>query len=215
MRRLANHGVPYLASLTPECNFAFLERREEAERFLPESDQEIWIEAGVSLFARAFERPPVTTCAPGYRANDTTFRIWRRYGLRVAQVLGRRGISQSRAIIILQRNVPFEPALDGAAVVEKAITDARRAAECGFPIIVCSHSINYISRFLGYADKGRRQLGDLLRGLLEAFPNLRFASDDDIASAWKANDQRWFRPATTREITARLRFCMPADASGR
>jgi hypothetical protein len=118
-------------------------------------------------------------------------------------------------MIILQRNVPFEPALDGAAVVEKALSDARRAVECGFPIIVCSHSINYISRFLGYADKGRRQLGDLLRGLLETFPNLRFASDDDITSAWNANDQRWFRPAMRREITARLRFCVNDDSSGR
>jgi hypothetical protein len=215
MRRLASYGVPYLASLTPECNFALVERRGEVEQFLPKSDQEIWIEAGVSLFAHVFERPPVTTCAPGYRANDTTFRIWRRYGLRSAQVTGRRGISKSRAMVILQRNVAFEPALKGAAAVRTAISVARRAVECGLPIIVCSHSINYISRFLGYAEKGRRQLGDLLRGLLETFPNLRFASDDDIASAWKANDQSWFRPATRREITARLRFCMNGDASGR
>jgi hypothetical protein len=118
-------------------------------------------------------------------------------------------------MIILQRNVPFEPALDGDAVVEKAISDARRAVECGFPMIVCSHSINYISRFLGYADKGRRQLGDLLRGLLETFPNLRFAGDADIVSAWQTNDPGWFRPPTTREITARFRFCMNGDASGR
>jgi hypothetical protein len=215
MRQLAYHGVPYLASLTPECNFALVERRGEVEQFLPESDQEIWIEAGVSLFARLFERPPVTTCAPGYRANDTTFRIWRRYGLRSAQVTGQRGISESSAMVILERNVAFEPALNGADAVEKAISAACCAVECGFPIIVCSHSINYISRFLGHADKGRRQLGDLLRGLLETFPNLRFAGDADIVSAWKTNDPGWFRPPTTREITARFRFCMNGDSSGR
>jgi hypothetical protein len=118
-------------------------------------------------------------------------------------------------MVILQRNVAFEPALNGADAAEKAMSVACCAVECGFPIIVCSHSINYISRFLGYADKGRRQLGDLLRGLLETFPNLRFASDDEIASAWKANDQSWFRPATRREITARLLFCMNGDANGR
>jgi hypothetical protein len=118
-------------------------------------------------------------------------------------------------MVILQRNVAFEPALNGADAVEKAMSVACCAVERGFPIIVCSHSINYISRFLGYADKGRRQLGDLLRGLLETFPNLRFADDVDIVSAWKTNDPGWFRPPTMREITARFRYCMNGNSGGR
>ncbi len=215
MRQLACHGVPYLASLTPECNFALVERQGKDERFLPESDQESWIESGVSLFTRAFGQQPITTCAPGYRANEATFRIWQRYGLEAAQMIGQRGISASRALVILERNVAFEPALTRAAAVEKAIGAACRAVECGFPIIVCSHSINYISRFLGYAEEGRRHLGVLLRRLLEVFPNLRFAADCDIVLAWRTNDPGWFRPPTTREIAVRLLFGMSGDANGR
>src|SRR5262249_24256153 len=98
---------------------------------------------------------------------------------------------------------------------EKAIGAARRAVECGFPIIVCSHSINYVSRFLGYAEEGRRQLGELVRRLLEAFPNLRFAADADIVSAWRTSDPHWFRLPTTREIAARFRFWMSDGASAR
>ena len=214
MRRLACHGVPYLASLTPQCNFALVERQDGDERFLPESDQESWIESGVSLFTRAFGRPPVTTCAPGYRANDATFRIWRRRGIEAAQTTGRRGISGSHAMVMLERNVALEPALAVAAAVEKAIGAACRAVECGFPIVVCSHSINYISRFLGYAEDGRRQLAELLRRLLAAFPNLRFAADADIVSAWKTSDLGWFRPPTRREMAARFRFAM-GGVSGR
>src|SRR5262249_50449944 len=185
------------------------------ECFLSESDQGSWIETGVSLFARAFGRQPVTTCAPGYRANEATFRIWRLLGLEAAQMIGRRGISASRAMVILERNVAFEPALTRASAVEKAIGAARRAVACGFPIIVCSHSINYISRFLGYAEEGRRHLGELVRRLLEAFPNLRFAADADLVSAWRRGDPGWFRLPTTQEIAARLRCWISGDAGAR
>lgn len=214
MRQLANHGVPYLASLTPECNFALVERQGEDETFMSESDQESWIDAGVSLFARAFGRRPVTTCAPGYRANDTTFRIWHRRGIEAVQSNGWRGILASREMVFLERNVSFEPALTPDASVEDAIDAARRAVECGFPIVVCSHSINYMSRFLGYAEEGRRQLAEFLRRLLEAFPNLRFATDADLAAAFRTNDPAWFRRPTTREIAVRFRLLIYENASG-
>jgi hypothetical protein len=203
MRQLACYGVPYLASLTPECNFALVERQSGVERFLTEADQENWIEAGVSTFTRAFGRRPMTTSAPGYRTNGRTLQIWHRYGFEAAQFVGQSGISALGSMVILERNVAFEPALSDAPDVEKAIEAASRAVECGFPIIVCSHSINYISRFLGYAEEGRCYLGELLERLLKAFPNLRFASDDDIVSAWAANDPDWFRAPTLREIGAR------------
>ena len=75
MRRLVCHGVPYLASLTPECNFALVERQGGDEKFLPELDQEDWIETGISLFVRAFGRRPLTTCAPGVQGQQHDFRI--------------------------------------------------------------------------------------------------------------------------------------------
>jgi hypothetical protein len=206
MRQLAAYGVPYLASLTPECNFALVERDGMDEHFLSEADQETWIETGARLFGLAFGRKPVTTCAPGYRANDTTLQIWRRHGFETAQMIGRRGISASAQMTFLERNVAFEPALAPAGLLAKAMEQARRAVACGFPVVACSHSINYMSRFLGCAEEGRRQLAEFLRHLLAAFPNLRFATDADIASAWKKNDPGWFRPPTMRELLARGRY---------
>ena len=205
MRKLAFHNVPYLRSYTPECNFALVERRYDDECFLAESEQESWVEAGVSLFVEAFGRRPLTTCAPGYRANDTTFQIWRRLGLEVVQTKGRGEISETRSMTVLERNVALEPAVDPTADVQSAMDAARQAVRCGFPIVVCSHSINYMSRFLDQAEQGRRQLAELLRRLLDAFPNLRFASDADVASAWRTNDLAWFRAPTPREVAARLR----------
>ena len=203
MRQLVCHGVPYLASLTPECNFALAERRDGDELFLPESEQAAWIEAGVRFFAEAFGRRPTTVCAPGYRSNEATFRVWRRCGLESAQFNGKRGIAISNGMIFLERNVSLEPALDKTTGAEAAIDAARHAVQRGLPIIICSHSINYISRFLGYAAEGRRELGELLHGLLKAFPNLRFANNANIVSAWKTKDPDWFRAPTSREIAAR------------
>ena len=205
MRRLACHGVPYLASLTPECNFALVERQEGAEQFLPESEQDKWVEAGVRLFTRAFGQPPLTTCAPGYRADEATFRAWRRHGIEAVQSNASDGISLADDMVRVGRNVAFEPSLVADFSVAKAIDAAARIVECGHPIVVCSHSINYMSRFLGNAEAGRRQLADLLRGLLAAYPDLRFASDADIVAAWRASDAQWLRPPTAREIAARVR----------
>lgn len=212
MRLLARHGVPYLASLTPECNFALVERQDGSERFLSESAQDEWIESGVSLFTRAFGRRPLTTCAPGYRADEATFRAWRRHGIAAVQINGSDGISLADDTVVVGRNVAFEPSLVADFRAASAIDAAARIVECGHPIVVCSHSINYMSRFLGQAEEGRRQLAELLRGLLAICPDLRFASDADVVSAWRAKDAQWFRPPTAREIAARVRAKIAVEA---
>jgi peptidoglycan/xylan/chitin deacetylase (PgdA/CDA1 family) len=214
MRQLAYYGVPYLASLTPECNFALVERRNGDELFLSEPEQASWIEAGVKLFEEAFGRRPTTVCAPGYRANEATFRVWRRHGFESAQFNGKRGVALLDGMTLLERNVSLEPALHKTQGAAAAIAAAGRAVRCGFPIVICSHSINYMSHFFGYASEGRRELGELLHGLLKTFPNLRFASDADIVSAWKTNDPGWFRRPTMREVAARLRVSMSGNADG-
>jgi hypothetical protein len=214
MRQLAEHGVPYLASLTPECNFALVERRDGREFFLSRRDQARWVEAGIRTFEEVFEQRPTTTCAPGYRADAATFQVWRRNGIESAQFNGGQGITSSKGIICLERNVSLEPALDNSQDVGTALEAARDAVQRGLPIILCSHSINYISRYLQYATKGRRQLSEILYALLETFPNLRFASDGDLVVAWRAKDPSWFRAPTSQEIAARS-YSLPGRNPGR
>jgi hypothetical protein len=123
--------------------------------FLSEAEQKRWIETGVELFIAAFGRPPVTTCAPGYRANETAFQIWRRHGIEAFQTPGARGASWMADLVHLERNVSWEPFLYPALSVGHAIGLAEQAVACGFPIVICSRSINYISRFGGYSERGR------------------------------------------------------------
>ena len=201
-RILADEDVPYLASLTPEHNFALLTRR-PGGGFLDEVDQVDWIEQGVALFRQGFGFSPRTTCAPGYKANRTTFRVWHGAGIDVVQTGDDRGLADE-STAILCRNVHFEPALRPDAALQSALSRAHLAVARGRPIVISSHSINYISRHLGRARHSRVMLHELLSGLLREFPDLRFASDAEFADAHKSDEPSWFRPPNAGELTQRV-----------
>src|SRR4029077_14535485 len=103
-RILAERDVPYLASYTPEYNFALVSRR-DGERFLDAAAQESWVRSGIELFIDAFGIFPRTACAPGYRANSVTRRIWRTLGVESCQSVGDAPLATSRGLLQLNRNV--------------------------------------------------------------------------------------------------------------
>ena len=119
-RDLTDRDVPYLASLTPEYNFA-LARRVPDERFMNEDEQARWIEAGVRSFVQAFGFAPRTACAPGYRANSTTYRLWAKSGVETAQITGVGALLQLEGVDLIQRNVFFEPVLKEGNAVSDAL----------------------------------------------------------------------------------------------
>jgi hypothetical protein len=202
-RELAAEDTPYLASLTPEYNFALLARGQE-DRFLDAADQSYWIKQGVALFLNAFGFSPRTTCAPGYRANDTTFLIWNEVGIEIVQTRRGPDVDINGSLLVLRRNVDFEPALQPDGSVAAALAQAQAAVARGSPIIVCTHSINYVSRHLGRAQQSRAMLREFLGQLLKTFPDLRFASDVEFADAYMRQDAGWFRPATVKEQAQRM-----------
>jgi hypothetical protein len=202
-RALATHDIPYLATVTPEFNFALVTRR-GAEHFIAEEGQAEWVALGAQLFGETFGMAPRTTCAPGYRANDTTFRVWRQAGIEAAQTVGDDPVARRNGMLVLSRNVRFEPVLDDEATEARALRQARRTVARGMPIVVCSHSINYIERHLGRAGTSRLRLQRFLRSLLDLFPDLRFASDADILDAYHGRTPGWLRPPNTSEIVQRL-----------
>jgi hypothetical protein len=202
-RALATHDIPYLATLTPEFNFALVTRR-GAENFISEEEQAEWVALGARLFGETFGVAARTTCAPGYRANDTTFRVWRQAGIEAAQTVGDGPVARRDGMLVLSRNVRFEPVLDNEALEGRALQQARQAVARGVPIVVCSHSINYIERHVHHAEASRFRLKQFLRSLLDVFPDLRFASDADILDAYQGKMPGWLRPPNASEITQRL-----------
>jgi hypothetical protein len=190
-RLLAENDIPYLASYTPEYNFA-LTIRDGDERFMDDDYQSSWVATGARLFTEAFGHRPLTACAPGYRSNDVTQRLWRDAGIESLQTVGPRAISMTAGAVRVERNVAFEPVLGGGDVVARAMDAVRRAVRRGAPIVICSHSINYITRFTAGAERGRALLKTFLRAMLDEFPDLRFANTRSLVDAWKAADEGWF-----------------------
>jgi O-antigen/teichoic acid export membrane protein len=205
-RSLAERDIPYLRSMTPEYNFALASYDSLGEHFLSQAEQASWIEQGVRLFEEVFATTPVSTCAPGYRATDQTFSLFRRAGIAIVQDTGGIIPTDRNGLLFLSRNVSFEPVLSDDNLVELAIGQAKRAVAAAVPIIICSHSINYISRFINQAEFGRKALGRLLTALLAEFPNIRFANDAEFLVAWKNHSPEWFRSSTVAEKMERCRL---------
>lgn len=208
VRGLLERGIPYLASTTPELNFALVDRRGGTEMAIDRAAQEAWLRNAVEIFERVFERRPVAFCAPGYRFDRTTLGLLATSGIRSNQIVTSGGLCLSGNVVSVGRNVVFEPLLsaDGsAAAVERAVSQSLAAAARGQPIVVCSHSINYIDHFNGRAREGRLALGSFLSRLIDVLPDLRFASVPELVDAWSSESPNWFRATGARKLLARAK----------
>jgi hypothetical protein len=205
-RALLMEDIPYLASVTPEFNFALVDRSDGGEAYADSSVQRIWVERGVALFQEAFGHAPVTTCAPGYRCNSVTFDAWADHGIRVVQTVGEGGIYESGRVLVIERNVPFEPVLEDNGVVVRALSRIGRVVRAGLIPVICSHSINYISRYCAGRDQSLRCLARLLREIKNRFPDMRFAHDADLLAAYRDRDKGWFRTPRLNELVRRQRL---------
>ena len=203
VRALAENDIPYLASLTPEFNFALAFRRGNHETFRSTTEQARWVNEGARAFRDMFEVPAFSTCAPGYRSDLVTDHCWSRAGLRVVQTSERCLPYYRSGMLVIPRNVFFEPVLTEEDSVARALDAAEASVGAGLPIVICSHSINYIERHLGRAARGRAGLSSLLDGLMMRFPDLRFAHDKIIYGTYKMRDTRWWRKPTRDEVKSR------------
>ena len=203
LRALVEEDVPYLASLTPEINFALLDRSGPDERFADRATQTQWVNLGIDAFRAAFDRTPVTTCAPGYRCNDVTYEVWKDHGIRLVQTAGGRAIHRHHGLLVVERNVRFEPHLDGPSSVASALRRMAEVVECGFPVVVVTHSINYVRRHRVGADQSLRALSEFLEAALARFPGLRFAHDGDILRAYETYDEDWLQSPTPAQVRRR------------
>ena len=156
LQALLAEDISSAARLTPEYNFALMHRRGGMDVFIDEAAQRQWVEKGVDLFKQAFGAKPRSTCAPGYRCNAVTARLWSARGIEVVQTADSRRLGRWQGLLNIARNTFFEPLLYGPGNVESAMAQAHAAVEQRKPIVVCSHSINYISRHHGRAQEGRR-----------------------------------------------------------
>lgn len=207
VRLLLGHGIPYLASMTPELNFALVDRRSGVEVAISAAAQERWLSHAVQIFETVFGRRPLSFCAPGYRHDRNTLRLLGGLGVQSNQTVHGRGIVEVEGLASVGRNVVLEPVLADeapSASIARAVRDSLDAAARGLPIVVCTHSINYVDRFNHQAAQGRIVLTEFLTRLVAELPDLRFASVPELVEAWQTAKADWFSPSRSLDLAGRL-----------
>lgn len=184
VRNLWQAGTPYIHWRMPWIGYEYWDpEKTEADRFLPEESQRELIGYAVGAFAKFFSSLPRSACAPGYRANDDTHRVWAQHGIRVAQngAGGQRAPHFDRhGILQLSRGVEFEPAVDSSFSVESCLRQAESCFELGVPAIVSVHSINFHSTVRDFRSGTVKFLDEFLFALESRHADLLYLHDEDL-----------------------------------
>jgi hypothetical protein len=153
-----------------------------AVRFIPESEQEYWIGWAAQSFRKFFDEGAVSACAPGYRADSTTHRLWKAQGIRVAQngPAMRAPHFDEHGLLHTYRSLDFEPALSPALRWEDCVKRAEEYLTSGLPLIVSVHSINFHSTLAPFQQKTLPLLREFLGALKKRFPDLLYINDRQL-----------------------------------
>lgn len=179
-------GTPYIHWRMPWIGYEYWNpEKPQDERFLPAEAQSWLIGEAVGMFAKLFAKLPASACAPGYRANDETYRAWAQHGIRVAQngpgALVPPHFDRNELLHVC-RTVEFEPATDLNVSVEKCLQQAQQSFEQGLPAIVTVHSINFHSTVRDFRSRTLQLLDEFLTALESRHSNLLYLHDDDLYS---------------------------------
>ena len=77
--------TPYIYWRMPWIGYEYSNPEKPQAGFLDAEAQNSLIAEAAREFKKFFAMPPLSACAPGYRANDDTHRAWAQCGVRVAQ----------------------------------------------------------------------------------------------------------------------------------
>jgi hypothetical protein len=184
LRRLWSAGVPYIHWRMPWVGFEYWDSegyREEA--FLTSEQQKKMIGLGVEYFEKLFSQPARSACAPGYRANDITHKIWSSQGIHVAQ----NGPDHARpphfdrnGILHVYRSMDFEPGINERFSLSDCL---RRSEECfsrGLPAIISVHSINFHSTLKDFRSRTLARLDEFLGALKARHSDLLYLRDHEL-----------------------------------
>jgi hypothetical protein len=184
LRMLWKSETPYIQWRMPWVGYEYWDpEKAPAERFIPEREQEHWIGWAAQSFRKFFDESAVSACAPGYRAEPTTHRLWRAQGIRVAQ----NGPGTMRAphfdehgLLHTYRSLDFEPALNPELRREECVQHGAMWLARGLPLIISAHSINFHSTLAPFRQKALPMLREFLGALKKLFPDLVYVNDRQL-----------------------------------
>lgn len=184
LRTLWQAGTPYIHWRMPWIGYEYWDPEKPGDkRMLAAEMQQKAIGETVGGFAKMFSALPRSACAPGYRANDDTHRIWAQHGIRVAQN-GPGDVTPPHydrfEILQLSRNIEFERAIDTSFSVEVCLQQAEACFARGLPAIVSVHSINFHSTVRDFRTPVLKALDEFLTVLESKHADLLYLHDDGL-----------------------------------
>ena len=191
------------------------------KQFLDASEQETLICESAELFQKMFGVPPLSACAPGYRANKDTYRAWAACGIRIVQSGSGGSVPthlDEQGMLNICRNIDFEPATEGSAFsMERCLRQAQENLDRGRPAVVSMHAINFHSSLRDFRTPTLELLDKFLTALEAEHPNLLYLHDADLyqmSSQPLVDDPALTRSASLAASEKTAGFSQPADAGG-
>jgi hypothetical protein len=174
--------TPYIYWRMPWVGYEYSNPEFPNAGFLSEKAQDELIGQASGFFQEFFSARPQSACAPGYRANEDTRRVWSKHGIRVAQ----NGPSpdgfpsmNELGMLSLYRTLNFEPS-QTAVSVENCLQLAHASLARGMPLIISVHSINFHSSLKDFRSGTLAQLDQFLSALERKYPDLLYVHDADV-----------------------------------
>jgi hypothetical protein len=180
LRMLWKSETPYIYWRMPWVGYEYWDpEKAPAERFIPEAQQQQWINWAAEGYRKFFNEQAISACAPGYRAETATCRAWSKCGIRVVQNgpgTGRAPHWDEHGLLHTYRSLDFEPAVNPEWRIEDGIESAQSAFSRGVPLILSIHSINFHSTLAPFRQKSLPLLRDFLSALNKRYPDLVYVN---------------------------------------
>jgi hypothetical protein len=174
--------TPFIHWRTPWVGYEYCNPEKPHAGFLSAEAQTELIRKAANVFKKFFSTPPLSACAPGYRANKDTSLAWSQCGVRVAQNGSGAPLPPyigECEILNLHRTIDFEPSQRELSI-EKYVQLAEQCFAQGIPGIVSVHAINFHSSLNDFRGPTLQVLDGFLSALEAKYPNLLYVHDSDL-----------------------------------
>jgi hypothetical protein len=204
--------TPYIYWRMPWVGYEYWKPEKPNAGFLSAETQRLQINRARESFTALFDAAPVSACAPGYRANRDTYRMWVEVGIRVAQNGPSEGLNapyiDGAGLLHLNRTIDLDPS-HRELEVDKYLQIAGNSFARGLPFIISTHSINFHSTLKDFRTSTLSTVDSLLTALESKYPDLLYVHDQDLYNvvtqgAFQSRDARVTVSARRQDLRARV-----------
>jgi hypothetical protein len=183
VRKMWHAQTPYIHRRMPWIGFEYWDPEATTRpQFLSIDDQRAAIHRAAEIYRALFGAAAFSACAPGYRANSDTRKVWFEAGVRVAQNgPGRQAepYVDEQGMLLTFRNVEIEPATAGCELGDLMVQVENCFAN-RVPAVISIHSINFHSTLKDFRTPTLALLDGFLTAVKRKWPDVLYVNDADL-----------------------------------